>query len=125
MSMTNSIRKAAAEAFTPGQFERGFQTAFQAELVRDGFFVLKTSDVPGRVNSTGYDLLVMGLTGSVRFVEVKRRNLTGIPSDFVRLLEPSQNALRLRVKAFGAPHTRYVLILLSSDRVTIKDVTDL
>ena len=57
--LTDEITEAAREAFSvvqPKEDERVFQVALQGALVKQGGFVEKISDVPGRVNSVGYDM---------------------------------------------------------------------
>lgn len=126
--LTDEITEAAREAFSvvqPKEDERVFQVALQGALVKQGGFVEKISDVPGRVNSVGYDMryTIPGVIDAM--IEVK--TAPDFLADFTSLkafLRPAQAQKRTIVEAYGSPLLRYYIVVFTPTDFVVQDITE-
>ena len=126
--LTDEIIEAAREAYSvvqPKEDERVFQVALQGALVKQGGYVEKISDVPGRVNSVGYDMryTIPGVIDAM--IEVK--TAPDFLADFTSLkvmLRPAQAQKRTIVEAYGSPFLRYYIVVFTPTDFVVHDLTE-
>lgn len=129
-SLAETISEAARETFSTvakAEEERVFQTALAGALVKSGAFVEKISDIPGKVNSTGYDMQYLDFKGNgiAAFIEVKKApdgeyNLAGLKA----MLRPAQVQKRAVVEAYGSPLLRYYIVVFMPGDFIVQDITE-